>query len=40
MMKGLKRTDCCLAWRGGRQRDGGRGKGWIISPNGSREKLD
>lgn len=38
MMKGLKRTDCCLACRGGRQEKGGRGKGQIISSDGSRDK--
>lgn len=39
MMKGLKRTDCLLAWKGGREA-GGRGKGWIKSPDGSRDKPD
>lgn len=35
MMKGLKRTDCCLASEGGRQ-----GEGWIKSPDGSKDKPD
>lgn len=38
MMKGLKRTDCCLAWRGGRKGEGRKGEGRIISPDGSKDK--
>lgn len=40
MMKGLERTDCCLAWKGGRQGEGGRREGQIISPDGSRDRPD